>query len=196
MKSDEIIVLKDDFIIGKGTTRVCYEFFMDTSKVIKINYAKKMYKNQNFIEYIYFKYLEKTNVPLTHISKTYNFVNTNMGRGLVYDKVVDYNKKLSKTLYEVINQSKFCLKEENRLIEELKEYIFKYKILFLDIALENILCSEYKEGKYKLVIIDGIGGTSLAKLILYKIFKGYGERRVERKWNFFINKVEILRNHK
>lgn len=191
---EETLVLTEDLIIAKGSAVICYEHPNDSSKIIKISHQKKFYKNQNQIENIYYNYLKKHNIPTTYIAKCYGYIDTNLGKGLVFEKVCDYNGNISIMFTDYLkNNDRLALNYEEILMKDLETYILKNNILFLDISLKNILFSQYEKGKYKLIIIDGLGGVSLPKFILYLFIKPYQKYKITKMCKMFIDKYKRAR---
>ena len=188
----ETLILTKDLIVAKGSGRVCYNHPKDFSKIIKIAYPQVFYKNQNQIENIYYNYLKKHNISTTHIVKCYGYINTNLGKGLIFDKVCDYTGDISlyftQYLDKVKNGSRVSLKNEESLVKELEKYILENNILFVDISLKNVLLCEYEQGKYKLIIIDGLGGTVLPRFIIQLFIKPYQRYKIKKMCKMFVNK--------
>jgi hypothetical protein len=189
------IDLTQDYFIARGGERDCYHHPFDATKVIKILYKRNgvfAYNGtRNQIEYKYFQFLKKAKVPFTHISKSYNYLDSNLGRGLIYEKICDYDGKISLSFLKVIRERLINEDVENFLLKELKDYLFKYNILFIDCGIDNLLCCEYEKGKYKLVIIDGLGAKRKGfKFLLYLNSKLYTKRKVEKQWKVFMKKIE------
>jgi hypothetical protein len=86
---------------------------------------------------------------------------------------------------------------EDKLLRDLKEYIFENNILFIDYAIDNILCCEYEEGQYRLIIIDGLGGRRLGfKFWLYLKSKLYTKYKVKKQWKKFLKRYLEIRDEK
>ena len=195
--TEKIILSKELLIDRGGGERDCFNHPLDSKKVIKILHKKdEIHRNQNELEYRYLSFLEANKVPFTHISKCCGYVETNLGIALVCDKICNYDGTLSKSLKDVIG-TKLLKQKEDMLIIELRDYIFKYNILFLDVNLSNILCCEYEKDKYKLIIIDGIGTARDAfRLKMYFIFNWYSKYKIKKQWKKFIHNIEKLKNEK
>ncbi|WP_222718374.1 YrbL family protein [Aliarcobacter vitoriensis] len=194
---EKIELTKHD-IIARGGERDCYIHPLDSTKVIKIMYETNgiMAYNgaRNDIEYKYFKFLEKSNTPFSHITKCYGFVETNVGKGLVFDKVYDYNGQTSTSFLDILMQKKLTKKKENNMILELKEYIFENNILFIDYGLDNILCCQYEKDNYKLIIIDGLGSKRNGfKLWLYLNSKIYTKYKIITQWKKLLRLIERVK---
>ncbi|RXI28674.1 YrbL family protein [Aliarcobacter trophiarum] len=185
---NEKIVLTEEFLVARGGERDCYIHPLDSTKVIKVLYINnKINRNQNTLEYKYFKFLEKQNVPLSHITKCYGYIDTDLGEGLIFDRVYDYDGKTSMTFLDIIIKNRLTKDVRDKMVEELKEYLFKYNILFVDIALYNVLCCEYEKDRYKLVIIDGLGGRRVGiKFFLYLNSKIFTKYKIRKSWKRFL----------
>ena len=193
--SEKLILTKDDFI-ARGGERDCYIHPLDSTKVIKVLHTNnnETNRNQNNLDYKYFKFLEKSRVSFSHIAKTYGYIDTNLGKGLVFDKVCDYNGKISMTFLDTIIQGKFTKEQEDILVEDLKNYLFGNNVLFIDIGLYNILCCEYEEGKYRLIIIDGLGGRRAGiKFWLYLNSRLFTKYKIRKSWKRFLNEIDRKR---
>lgn len=83
------------------------------------------------------------------------------------------------------------LKEQKKLIEELKQYLEKNLILFVDTSLTNLFCQEIQKDKYKIIIVDGLGSKRMGfKFWLYRNFKGYTKYKIKRQWAKFMKMYE------
>ncbi|MDN5130966.1 YrbL family protein [Aliarcobacter butzleri] len=187
------IILSDNLFIKKGTGRVVYLHPYDDSKIIKISIEKKLYRDQNIIENIYYNYLTKYGIPMNNIVKCYGYVNTNLGKGLVFDKVCDYTGIISKTYSQAITNQDISKNILLKLFNDLEEYIFLNDILFIDTAFRNIMCCEYERGKYKLIIIDGLGGSNILRFFLMLLSKKYKICRLKKAKDIMLNKLKKLK---
>lgn len=184
----DIIVLENDLLIGKGSGRACYIHPNDDTKVIKVIYSKEGENNsQNEIDYKYINYLKKLNKNLSHIALCYEYVNTNLGDGLIFDRVLNYDKTPVKSFRYFIAKKLINLDTQKKLLDELNRYLKKEEILFIDNSSTNILCQEVEKGKYKLVIIDGLGAKRVGfKFWLYLNSKLYIKYKIIKQWRKFI----------
>lgn len=198
-----MINLIDEFFLAKGGERNCFIHPYDDKKVIKVVHRNEKHNEQNKLEYKYLNFLNKKNIPFTHIPICHGFVNTNLGKGLVYDRVVDYNGNYSNCITYFLSKKTFSKNHELELINELKEYLFKNNILFIDVDLSNVFCQEIEKGKFKLIIIDGLGARRLNwRFYLYLISQSFTKYKIKKQWKkFYANylkntKYEVLKNEK
>lgn len=187
------LVLNNELLLGIGRERATFIHPTDDTKVVKIVSKKEEKLNQSILEYKYMKYLISNNVPFTHLTTCYGKIETDQGEGYVFDRVRDYTGNTSKSFKGMVLEGILSKEEELKLIEELREYIFKYNILFIDIALSNVFCQEIQEGKFKLVLTDGIGGKRLGvKSTLYKYSKAFTRYKVKKQWKKFLDKYDTV----
>ena len=191
----EKLSLNDTLYLGKGRERKCYIHPYDEKKVIKIVYRKDQKLNQNEMEYEYIKFLHKKNIDFSYITNCYGSVETNFGIGYIFDRVLNYDGKSPKSFKYLVMNHVFDEKLELKLIEELRKYIFKNDILFVDIALSNILCQEYEKNKYRLILTDGIGGKRKGlKSRLYRYSKLFTKYKVLKQWKKFLKRYQLEKN--
>lgn len=185
------INLSDDMLITRGYKRLCYQFPNNPEKIIKIDRKENKKANDNLIESIYYEYLKKKNVDFSHIAKCYGWIETSKGRGLVFEKITDFDGLASLTLENIIINKILTKLEIDDLIKELKEYLEKNQILFADIGLGNILCQKTGKGNYKLVIIDGLGSAKYDfRFKLRMSFYFYNRYKIIAQWKRFMKKYK------
>lgn len=179
----ENIILDKKNYLGKGRERACYIHPNDEKKVIKVVYNSSDKLNQNELEYEYLSFLEKKNISFTHLSKCYGFIQTNLGKGYIFDRILDYTNNGSISFKNFVLNGILSPRVEKELLEELKKYLLENNIVFVDIALSNIFCQEVSKGKYKLIITDGIGGKRTGlKSKLYLYFNLFTKYKVNKQW--------------
>lgn len=157
MKETTLLILNDSLFIAKGGERACYTHPEDESKLIKVQYSNNLGRHQNILDLFYYKSLTQRVRDFTHIPTLYGHVDTNLGQGLIFSAIKDYNFEFSKTFEDVVREKDLSSSHEMTLLFQLKHYLTEHLIVFGDVVLSNILCQEYEPGSYKLVIVDGLG---------------------------------------
>lgn len=187
-----MITLTKSLLIAKGGERDCYLHPEDNTKVIKIVHKTEEHNNQNELEYSYMKYIKKRkDLDLSQITDCYGYVSTNLGKGLVFDRVLDFDGTASKSFRYYLANKIIPLAEQELLITELKNYLEENLILFVDTSLTNIFCPKISEDSYKLIIVDGLGAKRTGiKFTLYKISKAYTKYKIKRQWDKFMKMYE------
>lgn len=183
-----LLKLNNDDLLGIGGQRECYLHPINKSKVLKIMYRCNSSKDDvNKLEYYYMKILERRNVSFEHLSKCDGFVATNKGKALIFERVVNFNGKPSISFREAIKNKKISYSIQETLLSDLYCYLRKEAILFIDYELSNIFLKEISEGKYKLIIIDGLGAKRFNyKFWFYSYFLLYTKYKIERQWERFL----------
>lgn len=188
------VSLESATLLGSGNERFCYLHPDDEDKVIKIPHNKReKSRHQNELEYQYMSYLQQHNADMSHIAACYGWIETDMGRGLVFQRVHDANGMDSITLNKALKESVLTVEEAKKLLEELRVYLEQNTILFVDVGLDNILCQKQEDGSYKLVIIDGLGARRPGlKFWFYLHCKPYAKYKVQTQWKKLADNFEKL----
>src|SRR5574344_1806901 len=155
MKNKDI-VLNDEEIFDKGGLRKVFIHPEDDTKIIKVSSFED--NGQNELEATYYNYLKTQNISYKHISEYFGEIKTNLGNGIVFEKITNYDNSKCLELEQFIKQKTISREEIEKLFNELKENVLSNNILFYDVSLSNILCQEYEKGKFRFIIIDGLGG--------------------------------------
>ena len=182
-----LINLDESLFLGRGGERSCYKHPHDERKVIKVIFQKGKHNNQNQLDYEYFKFLEKNEVEFSRITRCYSWVDTNLGKGLEFERVNNIDNTKLRTLSFYIKHNIFTKQYDLMLINELREYIFKNEILFVDASLSNVFCQKLGKEDYKLIIFDGLGarrtGLKFKLYLMSRIFRKY---KIRKQWRRFI----------
>ncbi|AXX92897.1 hypothetical protein CPU12_03990 [Malaciobacter molluscorum LMG 25693] len=179
--------INDDLMIAKGGERVCYLHPEDNTKVIKSVFSKGEHNDQNKLEYIYMNYLKNRQKDLSHLTNCYGYIKTNIGKALVFDRVLNYDNTPAKSFRYMVANKILSLDEQKVLLDELKKYLEDNEILFVDTSLTNLFCPEVQEGKYKIIIVDGLGAKRMGfKFWLYRNSKLYTKYKIKRQWEKFM----------
>ena len=83
-----MLYLDESLLVGKGANRICYQHPVEREKCIKI--PKVSNCQTQALECEYFKLLYTNNISWKHLSHYYGEVNTNIGRGYVYELIRDF----------------------------------------------------------------------------------------------------------
>ncbi len=154
----KMLWLAEDSLIGSGQTRNCYRHPYESNKCIKIMKTNSD-SDVNSREFIYYQYLEKKQLDLTHLPKCYGFVETNYGQGLSFDLIGDGK---GKTFLDLLIEKNISKEYAIELFCSLEKYLYKTGICFIDTNLDNIIVFD-KE----FFIIDGIIPPKVKRSWLY-----------------------------
>lgn len=162
--------LNSSLVVGIGRHRVCYIHPEDEKKCIKvIHSASGNALRENQRELAYYAHLNRYLTDWRGIPRYYGQIETNLGIGYVYDRIVDFDGKPSRTLqdYFPIEELETTYSQLYQLLEDLKSYLQANKIVTMSIKPYNILCHRISPTKIFPVVCDNIGTASFFPLELY-----------------------------
>ena len=181
--------LSDELLLAKGGERFCFIHPEDNTKIIKVlNPSLNKHNQQNLLEYKYYSFLYShfKSKELTCISRFDGLTNTNYGEGLIFERIVDYDGKDSKHLRHYLRNNLLSQLEEKYLLNELKLFLEKYNILFIDVSTVNLFCKRIGKDRYKLIIFDGLGARRIGfKFNLYLKSKIFTKYKIKKQWKKF-----------
>lgn len=191
------IILDKSNFLGKGGERECYIHPNDDKKVIKVLHLKEKHNRQNELEFEYYKYLEKNISDFSQITKCFGWIETNKGRGLVCQRIENYDNSKIRTLSHYSKYNLLDEKEGLTLINELKEYLLKNSILFVDASLSNVFCQKVSKDSFKLIVFDGLGARRYGlKFWLYLRCKTFTKYKIKKQWHKFLRNYNYERSLK
>lgn len=183
---DNLIVLNDDLIIGKGLHRTCYRHPDTYNLCIKINHKKD--SQEQIRELSYYEHLNNRNIPWDLLTRYHGIVHTNMGAGYAFDLVIDSDNQPSKTLEYYLNES--ALKGIASSLLKLKAYLMQNSIITKELWPRNIACVNNNGIIESCVIVDDIGNTEFIPISTY--FRIPAKNKINRKWKRFEDRLSEL----
>ena len=129
------------------------------------------------------------------IPRYYGEIETNLGKGNIFDLVMDYNDTISKTLIYYFSSDDKTEEHYNGLLESLcflKDYLLQHQIITLTLNPKNIVCQKINVRNFQLFIIDNIGNSDFIPICNYS--KYFAQKKKLRKWNRF--EKNILNKYK
>jgi hypothetical protein len=130
----------------------------------------------------YFSRLQQRGVYLEHIAAFHGLIDTSLGKGAIFEMVLDDDKRVSKSLdhYLAQNDRRFnnwVVKE----IEALKECLYDQWVTCYDLSPTNILVQRLGFDEFRLVVIDGIGHNQFIPVASYSSI--LARKKLIRVWN-------------
>ncbi|SDO33431.1 YrbL family protein [Vreelandella arcis] len=188
------VLLDIESLIGKGNKRLCFEYPKNNLRCIKVAHRRDGWK-ENVIDWIYLKYLVFRKADLSRLAMCHGWVLTNYGRGLVFDKVVNFDGKNASTLKDFLNKNLESLSPQDvlMLVSDLKLWALKNGVAVIEPNEVNIMVRDNGEA-LELVVIDGVGGRERfsIKNIMYIISRRYSNRKTEKQFLAFESKLKNL----
>ncbi len=174
-----MIILNQALYVGSGTERVCYRHPDEKRQCIKLNKPGKFKQSKNDLKY--YKRLHKRGISWEMMPKYLGMIDTNLGRGQLYELILDHDGEISQNIYTCLNilSDATALKRFNEAIERFKQYLLDQLIIVRDISLYNILCQKMSKNEWRRVIIDGVGNAEGIPISNYVDF--LARRKIRKK---------------
>jgi len=158
--------------------RVCYRHPLDPTKCIKVDVRKRGGPTEK--EAHYYKKLARIRplMSYTYVSRFYGFVETNQGRGGVFDLVMDEGTlTISKTFLYYIHKGVASAHEPVwiKAHRDFLDSILRDAIIIRDLIPGNLCARRMLDGSYQFVSIDGIGHRDFIPLCDY--FRSIARRK-------------------
>lgn len=157
----------DPLVVGVGRHRVCYIHPKDPRKCIKVIYNSGSHAFQEIKrEVSYYRHLEKYLKDWSGLPRFYGEVNTNLGIGYVYDRIIDFDGRPSETMdqryRDIHTEASFI--EEKLLVDNLEKYLLDNHVVTMTLKPYNILCHRISRNELFPVICDNIGVAAFVPL--------------------------------
>ena len=179
-----MIELDPSHLFGRGTHRKCYVHPDDERLCIKITLDGGQRETAREIKY--YRHLERRNISWDLLPRFHGCIETNLGMGVIFEIIRDYDGGISETLESYLGSS--SLTEEDlvslvRLLRSLRDYMMAQRIITRRLMAKNILYNKTDAGNARLVIIDNIGNTDLIPICSHISY--FATRKIARKWQRF-----------
>lgn len=179
---DSILKLSDLKPFGIGGRRFCFVHPLEPAKCIKVLRQddrrtvrtrgswliparfRRAYDN-NAHEHAVLSQLARRIGPAVaqHLPRSYGYVDTDMGPGLVLDLVRDADGKISRSLRELISIGQ-PVEQFRPAFEELTRFMVEHRVLTRAVLDHNIAVQDRGDGSWRMVIIDGLGDSAWVPL--------------------------------
>jgi hypothetical protein len=180
-----MLYLDDSLLIGKGANRICYQHPLEQEKCVKIPHASS-YKTQ-ILECDYYKLLHSNNISWKHICRYHGEVDTNIGRGFVYELICDFDNTISLPFSDYLQLTPSRDIETEVILQslkELKQYLLLNKIIIRNLRPYNILFKRASPTSGIAIIIDNLGHHNglfhISDRIAY-----FARKDIKSKWQKF-----------
>ena len=180
LPKEQPLQLRESDFIGKGNERACYTNPLNEKLCVKVQ--KRSHRSQNKIEKYYYEKLKKRKNLSPFISQYYGEVSTNMGEGLIFEKVTDIDGASSKSIYSLLKSKIITELEAKEILNTVFNDLYKNAILLGDVTKDQILLQKTENG-YIPKIIDGLGTRRYGvKLFLVSNIKSLARFKLVKRW--------------
>ncbi len=184
--STEKLILTDDLKLGDGNHKIVYAHPTDKNLCVKILFTTP---DTDFDrEMKYRAALGKKVEKMTLLTKYFGEVETNKGKGYLFERIIDFDGSNSKTLLEHIRNPKN--------IDDLIELLLNFKKVFINEKFvaagmdpDNFLVQRISENERQIKIIDNIGTSAKFPILYYSDF--LMAKRARKYWKRFVKEISI-----
>ena len=175
------VSLSAQLFVAEGTDRKCFRHPDHSNLCIKVLHPERR-AGRFWREIRYYSSLQRRGADFKHLTRFHGLVDTNLGRGAVFDLVLDDDDRVSRSLDYYLEQNE---REFNDWvvgeIESLKLNMHQEWIVFHDLNPTNILVKRLSFDEFSLVIVDGIGHNHFLPLASYS--RRFARKKILRVWN-------------
>lgn len=192
MQTKTILKLDGSLFYGKGSHKKCFIHPENTNLCIKVAYNRGGQKDL-LREINYISVLRRRNKNYTLLPQYYGEVETNLGKGYVFEIIKDYDGNKCKTLEDFIISDKLFSENFNliiTLLKKLKTELYDNEIITMVLFPENIIFQRTAENNYRVRIINDMGSSVLIPLEYY--FTYFARTKILRRWIKFL---EVLKTN-
>lgn len=184
-----MLYLTKELYLSEGNSRICYRHPNNNNLCIKINKDHQK-SDQNSPEHFYLRF-KRNKSTFKNLPKCTGLVNTNLGDGLSYELIKDYDGNKSKSLAYYYKNHEIDRSETLSMIMGLYKHCLQNNILIYDANMSNILLQKLDKDNTTLRIIDGFGGRKLnINLICRMIFTYLSRKKTSKSFKILLFRLE------
>jgi len=178
-----MISLKQSPLIGKGSSRSCYQHPADLGKCVKVEYSRQLKVTSEELKH--YRKLRRRGISWDMVACYHETVLTDQGPGAVFDMPRDCDGAVSRTLHYYLSLDELVpdARVMRAALNEFRKYLLSHNIVLRELKPENVVWCRYEPGKGKFVLIDGIGNNQFLPIATY--VRRFGSRVIGRKWATF-----------
>lgn len=186
MTSNEKLILTDDLFLGKGNHKEVYIHPADKNLCVKILYVEP---DEDFErEMRYRRALGKRADSMTLLTKYFGEVDTNKGRGYIFENVIDFDGSQSRTLLDWLTAPDSIGSLVKGLLDFKRDFIGQ-KFAAAGMDPDNFLVQRTSPSARRIRIIDNIGTSARVPLLYYSDF--LMARRAKKYWKRFVREIQL-----
>ena len=171
----KVLTINEELFIGSGGHQATYVHPLDPRKCIKIPHLKDDGDVRKEMRYrrICAAKLERSKL----VTEFFGTVETNLGLGYVFERVIDYDGKTSRDMKKFLPTT--------RPDAHFKSDFLRENIAIVDTDIENFMVQETAPDSYRVRIVDNIGTPVLIPLVYY--FEFAAAWKAKRYWNRIVD---------
>jgi len=181
-----IIEITPELFIGEGGHQATYIHPIDKTKCIKIPHDPEDGDVKKEMRYrrMCAKKLERSRL----VTEYFGTVETNLGLGYVFERVLDFNGKTSKDLKDFLPKTRpdtQTLQKIWTILLNFKSDFLRENIAIVDTDITNFMVQEPAPGAYRVRIVDNIGTPVLIPLVYW--FEFAAAWKAKRYWDRIVD---------
>ena len=182
----ETLVLTDDLFLGRGNHKEVYINPIDKNLCVKILFTEP---DEDFErEMRYRRVLGKRADSMTLLTKYYGAVDTDKGRGYVFERVIDFDGRASRTILSHI-ENPTTVDELIDILLDFKKHFIEEKFVAAGMDPDNFMVQRLSPAERRIKIIDNIGTSARVPLLYYSDF--LMARRAKKYWKRFVREIQL-----
>ena len=178
--------LTDDLKLGDGNHKIVYAHPTDKNLCVKILF--KTPDTDFDREMKYRAALGNKVEKMTLLTKYFGSIDTNKGKGYLFERVIDFDGNNSKTLLEHI-QNPISIEDLIDLLLNFKKVFINEKFVAAGMDPDNFLVQRISKTQRQIKIIDNIGTSAKFPILYYSDF--LMAKRARKYWRRFVQEISI-----
>ena len=181
-----ILEITAELFIGEGGHQATYIHPLDKTKCVKIPHDPEDGDVKKELRYrrMCAKKLERSRL----VTEYFGTIETNMGLGYVFERVLDFDGKTSKDLKDFLPKTRpdsQTLQKIWTVLLNFKSDFLRENIAIVDTDITNFMVQEPAPGSYRVRIVDNIGTPVLIPLVYW--FEFAAAWKAKRYWNRIVD---------
>lgn len=183
--SDGKLNLTDDLFLGRGAHKAAYVHPEDEKLCVKITFKWPDEDVKKELRYRSVLGKKADDMPL--LVKYYGMVETNLGRGYVFERVTDFDGGSCSTLSQYIET---CSSSEEmvQLLLAFRKEFFRGRYVVAGMNTDNFLVQRISSTERRLRIVDDLGTGAFIPLLYYS--DRLLRKRAAKYWRLLVHQLE------
>ncbi len=186
----DTVQLSESMLLGKGRDRACYRHPDKDDMCIKVALRPE---KQTRREKAYFRYLQQKGRDLSLLTPYLGTIDTNLGPGALYPRVLNEDGSESFNLTEAIRRHLLADESIDSGVLRLKHYLLDNCICVRDISPSNIMCRRTEQG-ISFIIVDGVTNPGINPLNIR--LRALVKKSINGAWRSLDTKINRLRQER
>ena len=187
--AERSIQLTEEALIGQGCHKKVYAGPKEPDKCAKIIYNADGQKDIER-ELGYRRYRQRKNMSMELVPEYYGTVDTNLGCGYLYERIIDCDGTPSATLRDCVRNIDALRKHLDNIISILlwlRQKILDDELITMGITDENILFKKKSPNKCRVYLISDLGTSDFIPITRLHYF---AVKKIKRKWQRLIEELQ------